>query len=127
MKRFIGTVLLAGMLAAACGSAPRNGPPRSRNVITAEEIAPLNVSTAWDIVQRLRPDYLRSRGSTSITRPSAQYAVVYVNGVRAGGLEQLRSIRAGDVETIRYISASDATTRWGTDHSGGVIEVTTKS
>jgi hypothetical protein len=53
--------------------------------------------------------------------------VIYVNGMRAGPLEALRSISAVDVQEIRYISAADATTRWGTGHSGGVIEVRIRS
>jgi hypothetical protein len=50
-----------------------------------------------------------------------------MGGVRMGGLEELHSIRAADVESIRFINARDATTRWGTGHMGGVIEVLLRS
>jgi hypothetical protein len=43
--------------------------------------------------------------------------------VRRGGPEALRQIRIQELEEIRFISATDATTRWGTDHAGGAIEV----
>jgi hypothetical protein len=49
--------------------------------------------------------------------------LVYVNGVRYGEPQTLRNLRVQEVEEIRFISATDATTRWGTGHTGGVIEV----
>jgi outer membrane cobalamin receptor len=119
--------VLAALLA-ACGSAPPAMPIRAdRNLISAEEIERITASTAHDIVRQLRPEYLRSRGRISVQNERAAFAVVYVNGVRVGGLEQLHTIRAGDVEYIRYLNAADATTRWGTGHSGGVIEVLVKT
>ncbi len=121
-------LVLAFLVFAACASNPgSDSPGRQRDVITAEEIAQLNVATAFDIVRQLRPEYLRSRGTMSLREGGSEYAVVYMNGMRLGGPEQLHQIRASDVQTIRYINASDATTRWGTGHTGGVIEVTVKS
>jgi hypothetical protein len=38
-------------------------------------------------------------------------------------VEALRVVRITETEQIRFISATDATTRWGTGHMGGVIEV----
>lgn len=126
MVRTISGILLTAAVAACGASAPAQ-PRATRSVITAEEISSLNVTNAWEVIQHLRPDYLRSRGSVSIRNQAAQFAVVYVNGMRAGGLDELRSVRAGDVANIRFISAADATTRWGTGHTGGVIEITTKT
>ena len=119
------SVLLLVLAAAACAS---TGARTSRNsdVITAEEIQSASVSTAYEAVQRLRPTFLRGRGQTSITSSGSDLPVVYVNGLRSGSVEQLHTIPAQDVQTIRFISASDATTRYGTGHTGGVIEVTTR-
>lgn len=53
--------------------------------------------------------------------------VAYVDDVRLGDLEQLRTVQRGTVREIRYIrGATDATTRWGTGHSNGVIQVIVK-
>lgn len=121
-------VLVAALTLGACASnSGGDSPSRQRDLITSAEIAELNVATAFDVVRQLRPEYLRSRGTMSIRESQGEYAVVYMNGMRLGGPEQLHQIRASDVQTIRYISASDATTRWGTGHTGGVIEVTVKS
>jgi hypothetical protein len=35
-------------------------------------------------------------------------------------------VRAAAVESIRYLSPTDATNRFGTDHMGGAILVTTR-
>ena len=121
-------VLLAGLTLAACsGNRSSDSPTRQRDLISAEEIAALNVATAFDVVRQLRPEFLRTRGTMSLREAGGEYAVVYMNGMRLGGPDQLHQIRASDVHTIRYIGASDATTRWGTGHTGGVIEVTVKS
>lgn len=122
------SLLVLATAMAACSSNPSGDTPsRQRDLITAEEIAAINVATAFDVVRQLRPEFLRSRGTMSLRETGGEYAVVYMNGMRMGGPEQLHQIRASDVETIRYISATDATTRWGTGHTGGVIEVTVKS
>lgn len=116
-------ILIAILIAGCAGRSSGERPVRDRNLITAEEIAEINVSTAYEVVRQLRPEYLRSRGVTSIRDSSAEQPVVYVSGMRLGGLDQLNAIPATDVESIRYINATDATTRWGTNHTGGVIDV----
>jgi outer membrane cobalamin receptor len=121
MRRLAVLVVLLG--AAGCSAATQSS-GQNRNVITAEEIEAINVSSAMDVIQRLHPEYLRGRGRNSITSAEAQYPIVYVDGVRTGELEVLRSIPAHDVREIRFVTAADATTRYGTDHTGGVIEVT---
>jgi outer membrane cobalamin receptor len=115
-------VLVGLMALVGCSSATRS-PAQNRNVITAAEIEAINVSNAMDVIQRLHPEFLRGRGRNSISAAEAQYPIVYVDGVKAGELEVLRTIPAHDVREIRFVSAADATTRYGTDHTGGVIEV----
>ena len=108
-----------------------------RDLITMEEIkerAP-NVLTALDVVQRLRPHFLRERSPGAITTPldkngnrnaaaSRTPVQVYVNGTLSGiASVVLREIQADAVIEIVYLSASDATTRFGTGHDNGAILV----
>jgi hypothetical protein len=118
--------LVIALVAAACASS--GGAARGdRDVITLEQIQSVSASTAMDVIQRLRPEFVRGRGRSSVQDPTAQFPVVYVDGVRTGGLEALRSISAIDVREIRYVNSTDATTRYGTGHTGGVIEVRIRS
>lgn len=114
---------------AACASAPPPGEvegPRDREVITEGEIRELPVTTAWELVSRLRPHWLRSRGPASIRSSGPEYPVVYVDEVRSGGPEALQRISSMTVSEIRFISARDAATRLGLNHGGGAIMVRTR-
>lgn len=112
----------AAALLVSCGNV-RGGtaeaPRRGRDVITRQQIDGMPVSSAFEVVQRLRPEFLRDRSVNA----ARIYAVVYVDGVRRGLPDTLRSIPAGDVLEIRFVSALDAQQRYGTDHTGGVIEI----
>lgn len=120
--------LLLAAVVGGCATTPA-GTPANPDVITQEEIqkAP-GASTAYDVVRLLRPQFLYRRGVQSIREPVNPSAgiLVYVDGARAGGVDELKSIPADQVEEIRWINARDATTRYGTDHGYGVIAVTTK-
>lgn len=126
MTRRILCLALLAVLVGCASSANGRRSLQSRNVITTEEIEALNVSTAFEVIQQLRPHFLQGRGQSSIQDPGSSMPVVYVNGVRYGPPSVLQGIRAMDLREIRYLSASDATTRYGTGHVGGVIEVDTR-
>lgn len=120
------SLLTVAALAQGCSSSGERGQRGSGPVIEADAIAQISVNDAYQIVQNLRPAWLRTRGTISIQNPRASEAVVYLDGLSYGDLGSLRQISAGDVERMEYISASDATTRFGTGHAGGIIMVTTK-
>ena len=99
----------------------------SRDRITSEELANIDVQNALQAVQRLRPNFLQTRGgaSSSITQ-GPQDVVVYVDQTRMGGPSTLAQIPITDVKEIQYLSATDATQRYGTGHSAGAIIVIRK-
>ena len=116
-------------LALACASAGHKSGPglaHDPDLITADEISRVNAMTAYDVVKRLRPHFLVSRGPTSIadTRPTTP--VVYLDGIRYGDISSLVGIEASRVATIRYITGPEAQQRFGSDNVGGAILVSTK-
>jgi hypothetical protein len=133
VRRAVSAIAL-GLVFSACsartedsgnGAAPRT----SSNVITRQELAAVQVPNAYDAVQRLRPSFLRPRtiaGGTKTAGGSStvqDYAVVYVDGIRKGGPEYLRTIPTAEISELRYLSAMDATTRYGMNVAAGVIDV----
>ena len=128
------TLALCAAFASACASSPSSGssatqqqarPRGSRDLITAEELATIDVQNALQAVQRLRPNFLRFPGAMSITQGQAS-VVVYVESTRMGGPDMLQQIPITEVKEIRYLSATDATQRFGTGHTAGAIIVTRK-
>lgn len=113
-------------LAACAGAGPQGTSPKGpRATITRQEIEDAHVQDAYEAVRRLRPQMLVTHGPASLNSPGAGQPQVYVDGVPMGGLDALSSIRPEQVKEIRWISPADATTRYGTNHTGGVIEVIT--
>jgi hypothetical protein len=125
MRRLL--LILPLVLGCSSGGAATSSVPRDdRDVITREELAQNTATDAYSLVQRVRPDFLRpQRGPTTING-AEQTVVLYVDGVRRGGPEILRTLRPEDLAEIRFITGRDATTRWGTDHGAGVIAITTR-
>jgi hypothetical protein len=107
------------VIAAACSAAQQAGDvPRrttSRDVLLAEEIRSTDVDNLLDAIRRLRPRFLTpGQGGAN--------PVVYINGRRAT-INDLRSLRPDEVAEVRYLESGEATTRYGTGHLGGAIEV----
>lgn len=111
-------------------TAARPGGSRQQDVISESEITSraTDASNALQIVQKLRPQMLRSRGLVSPNDMTGEASMpkVYVDNVNYGNIESLANINAAQVKEIKFIKGPDATTTWGTGHMGGVILVTTK-
>ena len=104
---------------------------RRSDVVTLEEIerARPNVSTAYDVVQTLRPRWLKSREMLLTGRADDPVDVapvhVYLDDVDAGGVDYLKTILAERVFELRWLSANHAASRYGPT-AGPAIVVTLK-
>lgn len=120
------TVVRLALLTFLIGCGAMSGPRRgSSEVLTREEIRTSSATTAYELLQQLRPQFLRSRGAMGVQDPRPVYPIVYLNDIRHGSLDILRSIGVEEILDVRFIGAADATTRWGTGHAGGVILIRT--
>ena len=103
---------------------------RNQDVIAEVEISQSasEASNALQIIQKLRPQMLRSRGVGSPTDVTGETTrpKVYIDNVAYGDLATLTNVNANQVREIQFINSRDATTKWGTGHMGGVILVVTK-
>lgn len=123
MTRILALVLLAGLI--GCASSTQ-GTRRNQSVLTTAEIRASSASNALDLVRAQRPQWLRSRGATSIREAGSQAVAVYLDNARMGGPESLGSISLASVQYLRYFGAVEANYRYGTGHDHGVILVSTQ-
>ena len=115
---------------AACASSGKgSGTPRSApDKITRSEIAASNVMDAYELIDRLRPDWFRGRGTASIGggRISRQIVLVYLDGHRLGDLTALRTLSVGGIDSIQWLDATRAETVLsgvGSDPIAGAIVI----
>ncbi|MEX2582600.1 MAG: hypothetical protein WD766_04980 [Gemmatimonadota bacterium] len=109
-----------GCSAAAAGSGGGNP-----DVITADDLSELSSTNLYEAVQRLRPQWLRTRGISSFGG-EPDPIMVYVDNVRYGEVRELTGFRIEAIEEVERIDATSATQRWGTGHAGGVLLVSTR-
>jgi hypothetical protein len=96
------------------------------DVLGSAEIQTVSLNNALEAVMRFRPEFLRTHGSPAAVGPNAGIAMVYLDGIRQGGPDALRSIPAAAIYEIRYLSASAAADQYGPYYPGGVIAVRTR-
>ena len=100
-------------------------PATNRNMLLREEITASGVGNMHDAIQRLRPQFLRVRGQSSITQGGDRVAV-YMDNVHLGAEDVLRTIGANGVIRVEYVNGPDTTYKFGSNHSAGVIHIITK-
>jgi hypothetical protein len=100
-RLFLLSLLLA---AAGCASTQTAAPvdrtrTRSDRLLN-EEIVRTNLSTMYDVIQRLQPGWLRPQYDRGAPAPIG----VFMNGARVGDAQFLRSIPASQVGEARFLS-----------------------
>ena len=116
--RGLGTVgtllaLLAVLVAAGCASSgSRQGDSGSRDELSREAILEVGVTNLYDVVQRLRPEWLEITGGEAVQRsaygrgedaPAQRRVVVVYNGSTIGDAEEvLRQLSPESVARMRY-------------------------
>lgn len=112
--------------ASSAGLAGEEAPSSRRDSdrIHAEELSVTSAGNAFDVVQALRPTWLRSRpGARSFGGGGS--VRVYMDGVSMGGVAALRNIPRDGIISLEYLDPAEATQRWGTGHGAGAILVST--
>lgn len=94
--------------------------------LTQEELAATNSGNLFDAIEKLRPEWLTSRGPTSVSDATLTSAHVYMNGSFLGDVDYLRQVQWTDVSSVRYWDAGPASARFGMGHPRGVIELIRK-
>lgn len=122
-------VLLAGVSLAACSSTQSGADTRpavrgSHNMLTEAELQAATERSLYELIQRQRPTFFRSRQVRSNTTRIPEPVHVFVDGTRVEGVESLRLFNPRNVKEVRFYEPHDANVRFGTGHHGGLIAVT---
>ncbi|MFL5385534.1 MAG: hypothetical protein ACJ8GN_23695 [Longimicrobiaceae bacterium] len=124
-------------------AAPEARVRRNPNLITAAELEGQTATDVYEVVRRLRPQWLRARPTGSLVdatrRPTVSpmtntaspsqvglVLAVFVDGSPVGDVGELRRLQVTNVRELRFVPSADAVTRWGRDYRAGVIEVTSR-
>ena len=117
---------VAGAIGCASGGTP--GAVRANpSIITQQEIAQAGTGNAYDVIRRLRPNFLASRGEITLgnAQGSSPYPNVYLDGLMYGDINSLKNIDAGQVIEVRMYQAWEAQTKFGLGNNSGVIAIST--
>ena len=114
---------IALVLASAC--VRNSGDPvlQSSDIITRAELSKTSALNAYEAVQRLRPQFFKDRGRTSILRAESRTPIVVLDDRPLGDMSTLRDISLNVVYEIRYLSASQAQVKYGSGYPAGAIVV----
>ena len=128
MRHAVVVILLCAAVAVTACS-PRQGNPgeivasRSTDLITVDEIGQKHWANAYELVSTLRPNWLADRGPDTFGTPGE--LKVRIDGVRAGGIELLRTTPVIGVAYLQYYNPIDAAARWGLGYNHGAILIST--
>ena len=120
-------IFCAVTLLASCAPS-RTAIPGDHNpyIISEYELRQSDAQTAYEAVQRLRPNFLNYQPQTTVRNPNPPVPVVYLDEQFAGDLSALNHMLTSQIENIRFYRSSDAMIKYGMDRTGGVISVTSK-
>jgi hypothetical protein len=151
-RRLAAVAGMAVLTACASSGATSSTPGGDRYTITAAELANAGADNLYQAIEKLRPDFFRQRGNTMAAGASVSSSSrgngpppeassttanavaggalplkVYQNDTMLMGTEDLRQIPLASVLEVKFVPGPQAGVRYGTNHSGGVILVRTKS
>ena len=124
--RVFGLLAVSLVLCSSCAPRATGAPAGRGNVITSDQMASVNAQSAYEAVQRLRPDWFSTRGPSAIRNQVPDVASVYLGGNYMGNIEALHRIRPDDLQELRYYEPGEASARFGMGHERGVIDVIMK-
>ncbi|MFC1639266.1 hypothetical protein ACFL3B_00725 [Gemmatimonadota bacterium] len=107
MLRRVALVAALPMCFACIRSAGGSGPGTDLNLLTRAQIREVGVTTAYEVVDRLKPLWLTVRGGPRSFGLETEI-VVFQDDMYLGGTDALRRIGIDGIYTIRYLDGATA-------------------
>lgn len=79
-----------------------------QDLLTREEIASVDVGSVFEVVSRLRPQWLMVRGGARSQQGGETVILVYQGQNLLGGVDALRQMRPDAVRSMRYLDSATA-------------------
>lgn len=100
--------IISAVAGCASGGAGTSGVRASPNRITRAEVAASSATNAYELITRLRPNWLREPATASVSGGviRSQTILVYVNRQRQDDFDSLKSISVADIDSAEWIDAS---------------------
>jgi hypothetical protein len=112
MSRTLGNVVisLTLLVTAACASSGAQRSSGSPDKLDRAEIESANTTSVYEVINRLRPNWLRPPGMTmtGIQNSGVQQVTVYLDNQPIGGIETLRSITTPSVTSMEFLTPTRA-------------------
>jgi len=120
---------LACLTFSAASGAEAQKPKRDTYVITAEEIAQSGATSAYEAIEKLRPQFLRPPLNSQLAGLSRSGSetpgiVVYHGDRNLGDLDVLKHVKAEEVLEIRYYRPTEASGKLGIMNGSAAIVLT---
>lgn len=133
MRRTIVTTLASCWLLLALAACASPGTARSStgspDRITSAEISSSSATNAYELVSRLRPNWLKRTSTGSIGGGvRSQVILVYLDGNRLGDVSALRTLSVTGIRSVQWLDAGRAATVLqgiGSDAIAGAIVLRT--
>jgi hypothetical protein len=105
-------VSLTLLFSAACASSGVQRSSGSPDKLERAEIDASNATSVYDVINHLRPNWLRPAGMTmtGVQNSGTQQVTVYLDNQPLGAIETLRSMTTASVGSIEFLSATRAAT-----------------
>jgi hypothetical protein len=125
--------LVLSLVLVGCGSVQQSASRDARSGISADRIVvhelsfPIAGLSAYDVIAKSNPQWLRKRGSVSIEQSVP--IKVYLNNASSafGTVASLRRIDADIIDYIAHYSAREAQFRFGLNNAAGAIFIQTRT
>jgi hypothetical protein len=123
-----GLLILATLLTLTACAARSDADAGTRfALITFEELqAQGQYSNLYDVIEVLRPRWLRPQGGPDTFTGEEGQVQVHMDGNWMGDVDVLRGLSPSGVTSISWLRPLEASGRYGLDHSHGAIIVSTR-
>ena len=121
-------LIAACLVVSSCSTGGSRATRSLPDQLTQAEIDAASAITAFELINRLRPGWLRPPNTGSLSGIRSQLILVYLDGQRLGDVHSLRTLSKTGIRSMRWLDAARAAAvlpAIGSDPVAGAIVIST--